>query len=111
MALVLAFVDIFVDSSSSPDAVAGALSQLPNVEELYTTRGECDIVTLVSATDIEEFHEFLQNKVHKIKGVKSEITSIVLNADKGHLCRKDARAMISESMPQQPPVLSKARYQ
>jgi DNA-binding Lrp family transcriptional regulator len=65
------------------DDVVKALIQLPNVEELYEVTGEFDIVSLVSATDIEEFRDFLKNKVMKIRGVKSTVTSIVLNAPKG----------------------------
>lgn len=65
------------------DDVVKALTQLPNVEELYEVTGEFDIVTLVSAADIEEFRDFLKNKVMKIRGIKSTVTSIVLNAPKG----------------------------
>jgi DNA-binding Lrp family transcriptional regulator len=65
------------------DEVIQALSKLPNVEELYEVTGEFDIVSLVSAADIEEFRDFLNNKVMKIKGVKSTVTSIVLHAPKG----------------------------
>jgi DNA-binding Lrp family transcriptional regulator len=65
------------------DDVIQALSKLPNVEELYEVTGEFDIVSLVSAADIEEFRDFLNNKVMKIRGVKSTVTSIVLNAPKG----------------------------
>jgi len=80
---LLAFVDIFVESPMLDDVVK-ALSQLPNVEELYEVTGEFDIVTLVSAADIEEFRDLLKNKLLKIKGIKSTVTSIVLNAAKGH---------------------------
>ena len=65
------------------DDVVQALSQLSNVEELYEVTGEFDVVTLVSAADIEEFRDFVKNKLLKIKGVKSTVTSIVLNAPKG----------------------------
>lgn len=65
------------------DDVVQALSKLSNVEELYEVTGEFDIVTLVSAADIEEFRDFVKNKLLKIKGVKSTVTSIVLNAPKG----------------------------
>ena len=65
------------------DDVVQALAQLSNVEELYEVTGEFDIVTLVSAADIEEFRDFVKNKLLKIKGVKSTVTSIVLNAPKG----------------------------
>ena len=79
---LLAFVDIFVESPTL-DEVVRALAELPNVEELYEVTGEFDIVTLVSAADIEEFRDFVKNKLLKIKGVKSTVTSIVLNAPKG----------------------------
>jgi DNA-binding Lrp family transcriptional regulator len=79
---LLAFVDIFVDSPSLDDVVK-KLSVLSNVEELYEVTGEFDIVSLVSAADIEEFRDFLKNKILKIPGIKSTVTSIVLNAPKG----------------------------
>lgn len=82
MARLLAFIDIFVESPALGD-VMQALSELPDVEELYEVTGEYDIVTLVSAEGIEEFRDFLNNKILKIKGVKSTTTSIVLHAAKG----------------------------
>lgn len=82
MARLLAFVDIFVDSPKLDDVVK-ALSALPNVEELYEVTGEFDVVSLVSATDIEEFRDFLKNKLLKVPGIKSTVTSIVLSAPKG----------------------------
>ena len=82
MTRLLAFVDIFVDSPTM-DEVVQSLGKLPNVEELYEVTGEFDIVTLVSAADIEEFRDFLKNKLLKIKGIKSTVTAIVLNAPKG----------------------------
>ena len=66
------------------DDVVKALNEFPNVEEIYEVTGEFDIVSLVSAADIEEFRDFLKNKLLKVKGVKSTVTSIVLNAAKGH---------------------------
>ncbi len=79
---MLAFVDIFVESPYMDDVVA-ALSKLDRIEELYEVTGEFDIVTLVSATDIEEFRDVLKNKIMKIKGVKSTVSSIVLKTHKG----------------------------
>ena len=82
MPRLLAFVDIFVESPTLDDVV-NALIRIPNVEELYEVTGEFDVVTLVSCEDIEEFRELLKNKILKIKGVKSTVTSIVLSAPKG----------------------------
>jgi DNA-binding Lrp family transcriptional regulator len=68
------------------DDVTTALSKLPNVEELYEVTGEFDIVTLISASDIEEFRDVLKNRIMKIKGVKSTVSSIVLKTHKGARC-------------------------
>jgi DNA-binding Lrp family transcriptional regulator len=78
LARLLAFVDIFVESPALDDVVQ-ALSELANVEQLYEVTGEAEIVILLSAADIEEFRDLLKNKILKIKGVKSTVTSIVLN--------------------------------
>jgi len=81
-------VDIFVESALMDDVVA-ALIKLENLEELYEVTGEFDIVTLLSAKDIEEFRDVLKNKVMKIRGVKSTVTSVVLKAYKGPRCIED----------------------
>ena len=83
MARLFAFVDIFVDSSRVGDVV-NALTEFPNVEEIYEVTGEREIVTLVSAEGIEEFRDFMKNKVLKIAGLKSTVTSVLLRAAKGH---------------------------
>ncbi len=85
MPKLLAFVDIFVESPEM-DIVLESLSKLKNLEELYEVTGEFDIVTMVSASDIEEFRDILKNKIMKIKGVKSTVSSIVLKAHKGPKC-------------------------
>ena len=82
MTRLLAFVDIFVESPHM-DEVVQALQKLPGMEELYEVTGEFDIVSLVSAEDIEEFRDILKNKIMKIKGVKSTVTSVVLHSHKG----------------------------
>jgi DNA-binding Lrp family transcriptional regulator len=79
---LLAFVDIFVESPELDDVVQ-ALKKLDNLEELYEVTGEFDVVTLVSATDIEEFRDVLKNKIMKIKGVRSTVSSVVLKSHKG----------------------------
>lgn len=80
-----AFVDIFVESHMM-DEVTKAIEQVTNVEEIYEVTGEFDIVTLVGAADIEEFRDILKNKIMKIPGVKSTISSIILQAYKGPKC-------------------------
>ncbi len=80
-----AFVNVFVEASLMDDVVQ-ALSKIDEVEELYEVTGESDIVTLVSASDIEELRDVMENKIMKIKGVKSTVTSVVLSVRKGPKC-------------------------
>ena len=82
---MFAFVNIFVESAEM-DNVLTALGELENLEELYEVTGEFDIVTLVSAKDIEDFRDVLKNKIMKIKGVKSTVSSVVLKVHKGTRC-------------------------
>ena len=76
-----ASVNLFVDPSQK-EQVIDALSKLENIEEIYDVKGEFDIVSIVSASSVEEFRNVLQEKINKIKGVKSTITSVVLKAHK-----------------------------
>jgi DNA-binding Lrp family transcriptional regulator len=68
------------------DEVIEALSKIDIVEEIYEVTGEFDIVTLVSASDMESLSDILKNRIMNIRGVKSTVTSIVLNAQKGPKC-------------------------
>ena len=86
---MLAFVDIFVECSEM-DSVLSSLSELEYLEELYEVTGEFDIVTLVSVSDIEQFRDILKNKIMKIKGVRSTVSSIVLKACKGPKCSQES---------------------
>ena len=82
MPKLLAFVDIFVESAEMDDVIM-ALSRLDSLVDLYEVTGEYDLVTLFLAADIEEFRDILKNKIMKIKGVRSTVSSIVLKAHKG----------------------------
>jgi DNA-binding Lrp family transcriptional regulator len=90
MSKLLAFVDIFVESPEM-DNVLESLRKLENLEELYEVTGEFDLVTLVSASDIEEFRDVLKNRIMKIKGIKSTVSSIVLKAHKGPKCQEEIK--------------------
>jgi DNA-binding Lrp family transcriptional regulator len=83
----LASVNIFVDPSEK-DNIICSLSKLDNAEEVYEVAGEYDIVSLISASCLEEFRDVLQKKIMKIKGIKSTITTIILEPHKGPKCLK-----------------------
>ncbi len=77
----VASVNIFVESSEKAHVLA-ALSKLDNIEEVYDVAGEFDIVSKVSASSVEEFRDVLHKRIMKIKGVKSTITTIILQVHK-----------------------------
>jgi len=79
--LFRASVNIFVEKSEK-EQIIDALSRLENIEEIYDVKGEFDIVSIVSASSVEEFRDVLHKKIMKIKGIKSTITSVVLKAHK-----------------------------
>ena len=84
MSSLVALVSSFVESSRV-DEVMEALSSLDNVEDTYEVTGEFDLVSIVSARDIYEFRDILKNRILKIDGVKSTVTSFVLNPHNGLL--------------------------
>ena len=84
----LASVNIFVEPSEKDNIIA-SLSKLENLEEIYEVAGEYDIVSMVSTSCLEEFRDVLHKKIMKIKGIKSTITTIILESHKGPKCPKD----------------------
>jgi DNA-binding Lrp family transcriptional regulator len=72
-----AVVQIYAESSGL-DNVERALSKLDNLEGLFEVTGEFDIVALVSAADIMEFRQILQDKIRSIEGVRATVVSVVL---------------------------------
>jgi len=87
MGRFLASVNIFADTTQI-DQVIAALQKLENIEEVYEVAGEYDIVTVVSTSTLEEFRDILQKQIMKIKGVKSTISTIILQPHKGRRCQQ-----------------------
>ena len=87
MGRFLASVNIFADTSQMNQVIA-TLQKLENIEEVYEVAGEYDIVTLVSASTLEEFRDILQKQIMKIKGVKSTISTVILQPHKGPKCQQ-----------------------
>lgn len=74
-------VNLFVDPTQKAQVIY-ALEKVENIEEIYDVKGEFDIVSIVSASSMEEFHDVLKKKIMKIRGVQSIITSVVLKTYK-----------------------------
>jgi DNA-binding Lrp family transcriptional regulator len=77
LARLLAFVNILVESPMN-DNVVQELKKLPSVQELYEVTGDFDVACLVSTSGIEGLREILVDRIMKIKGVRSTVTSLVL---------------------------------
>ena len=76
-----ASVNIFVDPAQKAQ-VMDALEKVEGIEEIYDVKGEFDIVSIVSASSVEEFRNILHKKIMKTKGVKSTLVSVVLKSHK-----------------------------
>jgi DNA-binding Lrp family transcriptional regulator len=78
---LLALVNIIVDPHHIDDA-ARILRQIPSIEEVHEVTGEFDLVTLISASDIDELRNIIKNRVLKIRGIKGTTSSLVLRSQK-----------------------------
>jgi DNA-binding Lrp family transcriptional regulator len=85
MKQLLASVNIFVEKNQK-EKVIQALSELKSIEEVYDVAGEYDIVSLVSASCLEEFRDVLHKQIMKIKGIKSTLVTVILEPHKGPKC-------------------------
>ena len=91
---LLAFIEIFVESQQMDDVI-DSLSKFESLEELYEVTGEFDLIMMVSASDIEELRDILNNKIAKVKGIKSTVSSIVLKPYKGPKCQENKPPILS----------------
>ncbi|MEM0134123.1 MAG: Lrp/AsnC ligand binding domain-containing protein [Thermoplasmatales archaeon] len=80
---VLAFVDLFVDSQKMDEVIA-SLKEIKNAIQIYEVTGEFDVIVLLNVASIEEFRDMLKNRIMKISGIKSTVTSIVLKSHRNH---------------------------
>jgi DNA-binding Lrp family transcriptional regulator len=78
---VRVFLNLFVESKELEN-VTESLLKLPEVTDVYEVTGEYDIVVQLKVGNIMEFRELLKNKVLKIDGVKSTVSSVVLYTHK-----------------------------
>ena len=96
-----ASVNIFVDPAQKAQVI-DALEKVENIDEIYDVKGEFDIVSIVSASSVEEFRNVLHKKIMKIKGVKSTVISVVLKSHKSlsniHKC-PEPRPSLSKNLP------------
>lgn len=78
---VLAIIHVFVDSSKL-ESVANEINKIEEALDVYEVTGEFDIIAIVSTNDIVSFRKLLKDRIMKIDGVKSTVTSMVLYTHK-----------------------------
>lgn len=78
---VRVFLNLFVESKEL-ERVTEDLVKLPEVTDVFEVTGEYDIVCMLKVENMLEFRELLKNKVLKISGVKSTVSSVVLYSHK-----------------------------
>ncbi len=78
---VRVFLNLFVESREL-ESVTESLVKLPEVTDVFEVTGEYDIVVMLKVENILAFRELLKNKVLKIDGVKSTVSSVVLYTHK-----------------------------
>ncbi len=86
---VRVFLNLFVESREL-EKVTESLVKLPEVTDVFEVTGEYDIVVMLRLENMLAFRELLKNKVLKINGVKSTVSSVVLYTHKheGHMVQE-----------------------
>jgi len=78
---ITVFLNLSVESKELAK-VTDDLVKLPEVVDAYEVTGEYDVVAILQVEDIQSFRELLKDKILKIEGVKSAVSSVVLYAYK-----------------------------
>jgi DNA-binding Lrp family transcriptional regulator len=72
-AIVMVNVDI-----GKEDEVFNKLLELPEVKEIYMVYGVHDLIVILETENMDAMRTLITQKIRKIPGVKSTITSIVV---------------------------------
>ena len=74
---VRVILNLFVESKEL-EGVVQALVKLPEVTDVYEVTGEYDVVSMLKVDGILAFRNILKDKVLRINGVRSTVSSVVL---------------------------------
>jgi DNA-binding Lrp family transcriptional regulator len=81
MGKIHVILNITIESRDLDD-VSKALAELPEIADVYEVTGESDIVAIVEADDVIDFRNMLKNKILKIAGVKTTVSSVIMYVHK-----------------------------
>lgn len=81
MSQIRVILNITIESKDL-DEVSKAVAALPEVVDVYEVTGESDIVAIVKADDVIGFRNMLKNKILKIDGIKTTVSSVIMYVHK-----------------------------
>ncbi|MCJ7817709.1 MAG: Lrp/AsnC ligand binding domain-containing protein [Candidatus Thorarchaeota archaeon] len=81
MSKIQVILNITIESRDL-DEVSRSLASLQEVTDVYEVTGESDIVAIVKADDVIYFRNMLKNKILKIDGIKTTVTSVIMYTHK-----------------------------
>lgn len=81
MSKIQVILNITIESRDL-DEVSRSLASLSEVTDVYEVTGESDIVAVVTANDVIDFRNMLKNKILKIDGIKTTVTSVIMYVHK-----------------------------
>jgi len=84
---IMVILNIFTETRKL-DKVAEDLANLPEIIDVYEVTGEYDIFALAGVDDIVSVRNLLKNKILKIDGIRSTVTSVIL-----HTIKKDGKCV------------------
>ena len=84
--LAIVSVSLAMHRLESVDTLIKALNELDEVLECFHTAGEEDFILKVAVKDIQEYQNFVLNKLSKIEGINKIKTTFVLSTVKYQTC-------------------------
>ncbi|RDE10945.1 MAG: AsnC family transcriptional regulator [Candidatus Thorarchaeota archaeon] len=69
-------LSVYIESNL--EEVADALTEIPEVVDVFEVTGEADIIAFLEADDVMQFRNILKNNILKIPGIKSTVSSVVM---------------------------------
>jgi DNA-binding Lrp family transcriptional regulator len=73
-------LSVYIESNL--EEVADALTEIPEVVDVFEVTGEADIVAFLEADDVMQFRTILKNNILRIPGIKSTVSSVVMYVHK-----------------------------
>lgn len=87
---ISAFVEITLEHHTTEvaDQFMRSIACKPQVLSCYMTTGDCDFLLRILVRDLEEYRQLIWNELHRIEGVKTIRSAVILDTLKEELHRE-----------------------